>query len=192
MWNDNYLLFQSALDGGRGPATFDTLHEKFLRLLWNVNPVHVDGKTVVSATAARWEKNVRSLGLEWQQLGQEVLRRATDSLQENSLRCGVMHGDFAPWNTRMRQNDLLLFDWESADWESPNGWDIFHFHVQSSLSLKKKIRFPKFQLYDEISFMLYVINAVCQFLEEENHVAICYYKQLLLTAFQGKQALWEG
>lgn len=188
-----YVLFQCALQGAPGPTTLDAMHRSLLQKLWDVHVVRVPGQYVVEMLAAKWEGVVACLGAEWQRLGQEVLRRASRDLARKTLRCGLMHGDFAPWNTRVREEQLLLFDWESAMWEAPNSWDTFHFQVQASYFFRRNRRFqiPKRESNDEMSFMLYLLNSVGQFLAEENHIAVAHCKNLLIDAFQGRQAWVE-
>lgn len=188
-WNGNFILFQSALDGERGPVTFNRLHEKFLTTLWDAHPLDIPVSGIIESVAEKWKGAVLSLGAQWEELGREVLRRSSDGLQRNVLRCSVMHGDFAPWNTRVRRGELLVFDWESANWEAPVLWDIFHFQVQASYFFQgnKRFQIPKRDASDEMSFMLYALSSVCQFLEEENQTAIAHYKELLINALQGRQ-----
>jgi hypothetical protein len=193
-WNETYVLFQSALEGERGPVSFNGMHEKFLETLRSVHWVEIPGKTLIAQLAAKWQKAVPHLGAAWEDLGQEVLRLSTRNLEGKVLRCSVMHGDFAPWNTRVVQNKLLSFDWESADWEAPVSWDIFHFHLQTASSLRKSDRFlrpPRSEPYDEISFMLYVLSSVCQFLGEDNHTAISLRQRLLTDQLHNKDVLLE-
>jgi len=106
-----------------------------------------------------------------------------------------MHGDFAPWNSRVRQNELLLFDWESADWEAPTSWDMFHFHVQTASSFRKDNAHclaAEAQSSEEASFMLYLLSSVCQYLEEGNHNAISYRQDLLIRQLhKSRQELGE-
>jgi len=190
-----YVLFQCALQGARGPTTLTEMHRSFLQKLWDVHAVRMPGKSLIEVVAAKWEKVVPRLGAEWESLGQEVLRRASRDLEGNILRCGVMHGDFAPWNTRVWEERLLLFDWESATWEAPISWDTFHFQVQASYFFRKKknrkFQMPKRESYEDISFMLYLLNSVDQFLAEDNHLAVAHYKNLLIGAFQGRQSWVE-
>lgn len=191
-WNDSYVLFQSALEGERGPASFNRMHEKFLETLRSVHRVEIPGRTLIAELAAKWQKVVRHLGAVWEELGREVLRISTRHLQGKALHCAVMHGDFAPWNTRVRQNKLLMFDWESADWEAPVSWDIFHFQLQTAYFLQKKGRFlgpHRSEPSDEISFMLYVLSSVCQFLEEHNDTAISLRQRLLTDQLRKKDML---
>ncbi len=194
VWNGSYVLFQSPLEGERGPLIFNGMHDKFLRALWDVQRTEVPGRTVINAVAAKWKRTAQRLGGKWEEIGDEVLRRSTRDLQGKMLQCGVMHGDFAPWNTRVRQDQLFLFDWESADWQAPNAWDIFYFQVQSFYFFHKQKDFqiPQREASDESSFMLYALNSVCQLLEEQNLKGIDLYKKLLLRAFQRKHIWLEG
>jgi thymidylate kinase len=48
------------------------------------------------------------------------------------------HGDFTPWNARLLNGQLFLFDWEYASWEAPPGHDLFHFTVQTARLLSKR------------------------------------------------------
>jgi hypothetical protein len=193
-WNGTYLLLQSALRGERGPLIFNDMHERFLRELWEVRSVKVSGQALIRRLAAKWDTTVRRLDSEWGELGKEVLQRATRDLQNIKLSCGLMHGDFAPWNTRIRQDGLLVFDWESADWEAPTSWDVFHFTVQASYFFagNKRFQIPKHHPHDKILFMLYILTSISQFLEEENHAAVSHHKKLLVNAFHGGQEWSEG
>ena len=180
-WNGTYVIFQSPLDGERGPAILNGLHEDFFRALHNVHSSEIPGQTVINTVAAGWETAVCQLGREWDQMGNEVLHRATQRLQRKTMRCGVMHGDFTPWNTRVRDGKLLSFDWESADWELPVSWDSFHFHVLVAYCFgkNKDLQFLWRDSSERISFMLFLLSSVCRFLKEENHEAIGRHMEVI-------------
>lgn len=183
-WNDTYVLVQSALEGDTGPLRFNDLHHKFLRTLRNIHGVDQPGQTLVGKVAAKWEKVAPVLGAKWTDLGKEVLQRSTRELRGKMLRYSVTHGDFAPWNTRAQKQELLVFDWESAEWEAPSSWDIFHFDVQTAYRSKinSKTCIPAgLETSNRPIFMLYLLNSVCQFLREGNHEAIAVYENLLIS-----------
>lgn len=69
------------------------------------------------------EKGVR-VGQEW--------------LGDGPLPFSFSHGDFTPWNAKLVNGRLLLFDWEYAKSGAPAGWDLFHFLVQTQSLLKGK------------------------------------------------------
>jgi hypothetical protein len=194
-WNNTHVLFQSPLKGEAGPISFDGLHERFLRALWNVRRVERPGQALIDKVATNWGKAAPILGGKWNDLGQEVLRRSTRDLQGKMLRYSVMHGDFAPWNTRLRLGELLLFDWESADWEAPSLWDVFHFRVQTTFSFKTNSGqyLPSNLARPETaSFMLYLLNSVCQYLQEENYCAIGLRQKLLTSQLREENILPEN
>jgi hypothetical protein len=188
-WNQSYLLFQSPLEGEAGPLCFDGIHQQFLQTLWAVRLVEKPGQRLIGEIAAKWERAVPFLDGKWRELGQEALRRSTCDFSDKTLRFGVMHGDFAPWNTRVWQSELLLFDWESADLEAPTSWDMFHFQVQTAASFRKASCSIEVHPSDEASFMLYLLSSVCQYLEEGNHEAIGYRQKLLLRQLHKSQGL---
>ena len=182
-WNESYVLFQTALQGEKGPTSFAGIHKDFLQALWNVHRVERSGQSLVGEVGAKWEKAVPFLGDKWEELGREVLRRSSEDLDRLTVRCGITHGDFAPWNTRVQQEKLLLFDWESADWESPTSWDIFHFDLQTAAHLKKNIgrgRPSDHELSRGAPYLLYLLSSSIQFLQEENWSAIEHRRRLLL------------
>jgi len=173
-FRDTYVLLQSPLEGEPGPADCNRMHQEFLQTLWNVHHHSKPGRFLINEVATRWEKVAPFLSSKWAELGQETLRYANRSLAEELVSFGVMHGDFAPWNTRVRRGELLLFDWESANWQAPTSWDMFHFRVQTACSFKRNVGNTTSELKspDDILFMLYLLNSVGQFLEEGNLGAI--------------------
>jgi hypothetical protein len=179
------MLFQSPLEGDIGPTHLNGIHEEFLHVLWNVYRVEKPGKTLIQKVGARWEKVAPLLGVKWEELGREVLIRATRVINDKVLPFSIMHGDFAPWNTRVRDKELLLFDWESADWEAPTTWDMSHFEVLTTSSLGKNSGHHTFDVESGGTFfMLYLLNSVCQFFEEGNHKEISYRQGLLTEQFR--------
>ena len=187
-WGESYALFQTAVPGKLGPTTFTRIHDDFLKILWDVHRVDKPGRSLSEEIGAKWEKVAPLLSTKWKELGQEVLRRSAQGLDRLTIPCGVSHGDFAPWNTRVQQGRLLLFDWESTDWEAPNSWDIFHFGFQTAVSLKKDLgrSFPSdHNLSREGSYLLYLLSSVIQFLKEENPTAIDHCQALLVRQLGG-------
>jgi hypothetical protein len=184
-WADGFLLFQSTGPCRPGPVEFGRLHEAFQRTLWGVYGVEKPGRTLVEEVAARWQKSVSLIDAELWELGKRALERASRELDGLMISSGISHGDFAPWNTRVEAERLFVFDWESAAWDAPILWDTFHFHVQVASLLKKNTTwgFPSSQTrIDRASLLLYLLNSVCQYLEEggTHHPGIEYRKHILL------------
>ena len=94
---------RSHLPGELDPAKLITAHTNFLQTLWNINRLERSGQSLVDEIGAKRDKVVVLLGFQWKELGQEVLRRAAQDLDGLTIRCGISHGDFAPWNTRVHQ-----------------------------------------------------------------------------------------
>lgn len=187
-WSDTHLLFQSPLEGASGPARFGQVHATFLDALYRSTAVGVPGEKIVQDLEGRWTSSLVNLPGEWDSLGREVFRSVCAALEGSRLRCGVIHGDFAPWNTRLHNGQLLCFDWESAVWAAPSMWDVFHFKIQSAtLSRRKNVSMPKSSLSDESVLLLYLLKMVLQFQQEGNHAAILYYKKLVLDVLRGVQ-----
>jgi hypothetical protein len=184
-WKNGYILFQSGGPSYTGPTQFNNLHEEFLQKLRGVHPAQKPGEALLKEVAARWQKAEPSLNSAWRALGQAALTKAEQELKGTMIPCGIMHGDFAPWNTRVGDGRLYAFDWESAAWDAPILWDIFHFHVQiGSLLNKNSERVSSLsQLSGErASFLLYLLASLCQQLEEKGplaHPSLRYRQRML-------------
>ncbi len=184
-WEDGYILFQSRGPSCPGPVEFGTLQEEFLRTLGSFHQVEKPGHALVREVAARWRKAESLLDSRLRSLGEDVLTRASQELDGIMVPCGIMHGDFAPWNTRVENGHLYVFDWESAAWDAPVSWDIFHFHVQVASLLNKKRRrdLPLGHIPGGgACFLLYLLSSLSQLLEEKvsgHHAGVDYRRQLL-------------
>lgn len=172
-WGESYILFQSAGPLRPAPVEFGKIYRDFLAKLWSIEGVKKPGETLVEEVGARWRKAEVSLDSVWRSLGDSALRKASQELEKMTIQCGVTHGDFAPWNSRVSDGQLYLFDWESAEWQAPRDWDIFHFHVQVSSLLKRSSgSFPSLNRLngERASFLLYLLNSACHCLEEKSSV----------------------
>jgi len=184
-WVDGYILFQSPGPSCPGPVEFGALHESFLRTLWSAYQVQKSGRELVEEVAARWRKRELLLDADLRELGERALGRAHRELDAVVIPCGIMHGDFVPWNTRLDGGRLFAFDWESAAWDVPLLWDALHFHVQLAHLLKRKTakRFLLERSRDNKgSSLLYLLNSISAYLEEVgiDHPGIVYRKRMLL------------
>ena len=187
-WDGGWILFQSPLQGEVGPTDFTTMHEEFLKTLWNAHRVEKPGRSLVEQIGATWQKTALCLSTKWDGLGREVLRRSARNFERLTVRCGISHGDFTPWNTRVQGGRLLSFDWESTNWEAPTSWDIFHFDLQTEMSLKKHVKHsfpPDYNLIRGTSYLLYLLSSVVRFFQEENWAAIAHCQELLVKKLDG-------
>lgn len=185
-WGDGYIVFQSGSPTQVGPTEFGALHQKFLEKLWGVRRVSKPGYVLLDEVAARWRKVESQMDSLWQTLGAGALAKASRELSGVNIPCGIMHGDFAPWNTRLKDGKVYVYDWEWASLEAPNSWDIHHFRVQVT-SLLDKSGGSHLLLGqtpgDRASFLLYILNTACQFFEEKNpetHPGLMWRQKLLI------------
>jgi len=185
-WQNSYILFQTALEGHPGPAKLSGMHVEFLERLAAIRRVDKPGRQVVEEVGESWKTLTWRCDWRWQQLGLGVLEAAARDLEKLTVPCGVSHGDFAPWNTRVRNGQLAVFDWESGEDGVPLGWDTCHFNVQVAVLRKKK--WPtKFDLAAGPGahglFLLYLLSSLAKSLDEraENNAGLEYRKQVLMA-----------
>ena len=183
-WRGNDIVFQSALEGETGPVSFTQLHEDFLQKLQSCQPSVSPGETVIRDTASKWEKIAPRLGARWQNLGKEALRIAARELRAIAVPCGIQHGDLTPWNTRLHQGRLAIFDWESGSSNAPNLWDRFHFLAQTECVLNKKPEAsekPDLREQNRGLYLLYLLHSTAQTAEEEaKQFAIDYREEQMI------------
>lgn len=185
-WQNNYLLFQSPLEGRPGPAELSGMHVEFLEKLAAVRRMDKPGLQLVEEVGARWSEVTWRCDWRWQQLGKATLAAARHDLEKATVPCGLCHGDFAPWNTRVLDGRLSVFDWESCEEGVPLGWDTFHFSVEVASLLKKAWR-TKFDLSATPAarglFLLYLLSSLGKSLDDraEANAGLEYRKQALLN-----------
>jgi len=183
-WQDSYLLFQSAVEGRRGPAKLSRMHIEFLEKLAALRRVNKPGLKLVEEIGGRWKEVAWRCDERDQQLGAATLAKARRELEGITVPCGFAHGDFSPWNTRVREARLSVFDWESSEWEAPLGWDSFHFSVQVA-SLRRKRWRSKFDLAATPGarglFLLYLLASLGKMLDEQADFKGIEYRRRVLV-----------
>jgi len=174
-WEEGFVSFQSPGPGRPGPIRFGELHEVFMQTLRNAHRTVKPGAVLAMEVAARWRRVKPLMGARWQELADASLERARKELDRVMVPCGIVHGDFAPWNTRAAQRRLFVFDWECASWNKPALWDVFHFHAQvASLPRGRRSGFRAIALasggdaspWGGALHQLYVLDSVCRLREE--------------------------
>jgi len=185
-WQNRYMLFQSPLEGRPGPTALSAGHVEFLEKLAALRRVDKPGLQVVEEIGARWKELTWRCDWRWQHLGTAALAAARRDLENVTVPCGFWHGDFAPWNTRVRDGRLSVFDWESCEDGAPLGWDTLHFGMQVASLLKKSWRTK----FDQTAapgarglFLLYLLASLSKSLDErsEANPSLEYRKQALMT-----------
>ena len=190
-WGEGAILFQSGGSSRPGPVFFNRQCKEFLQLLWGIRSTEKPGHVLCEEVAARWRKAEPGLAPGWRALGQAALARAKRELDGATIPCGLAHGDFAPWNTRVEGGHLYVFDWESASWEAPTLWDIFHFKTQVAALLNKKNDLRTSgdcRSGERAPFLLYLLNSACQLFGEESPaqgIGLEYRRQVLAKQLGG-------
>lgn len=168
-WGQSAILFETAGPTRTGPVRLGREGEEFLGILHAIRPVPKPGLAVWEEAAANWQRSEPSLSSEWRALGHLALGKARREMEGVTIPCGVSHGDFAPWNTRLGDVGLFVFDWESAMWEAPSQWDVFHFKTQVAALLHRNHDLylsPDRNSGERPSFLLYLLVSACRLMGE--------------------------
>jgi hypothetical protein len=179
-WRGRFVVFQSATDGEAGPVRLTQCHDEFLNTLQACEPAVLPGRSLVQRIGRRWDTVASRMTTTWQRIGREALRIASRELETAQIACGVQHGDFAPWNTRVRPKGLIVFDWESAGWEAPVLWDKFHFLAQTECLLNlhyKQSDASDIRDANRALYLLYLLNSVAQLKDEETAAFTFQYRE---------------
>jgi thymidylate kinase len=192
-WRGQSILFQSAGEGEPGPAHFNGLHARFLKDLRRVTAIQRSGDRVAEEVAAMWDAAGDRIPAEWRDLGRDALRLAGRELRGAEIACGLSHGDFAPWNTRVRDGRLFVFDWESAEWDMPIWWDLFHFDMQVNSLLGRRSGIEMGHLEAPAwhgLYLLYLLRSVVRCAEDSAGAEAFEYRRNRLAALMaGKPQL---
>lgn len=168
-WGDGHLLFQSPIMGDPGPARLTNFHDQALNAMHSAHSEVKPGTQLVREASQETNVAEQRLGPKWNALAEDALRAAAQELSATNVRCGLGHGDFTPWNTRLRGGMLCLVDWEMASWEAPILWDTFHFLVQTK-SLLQQGDGPEgladFNSQKRALYMLYLLSSATHLAEE--------------------------
>lgn len=190
-WGRSFILFQSGGPRQRGHVELGPDGEEFLQILQGLHSVQKPGHVLWTAVTALWRKSEVNLTSRWRALGGAALSKARRELDGVTISYSISHGDFAPWNTRMGNDGLFVFDWESASWEAPSKWDMFHFKTQVAALLNKN-----YDLYvstdrrsgDRASYLLYLLSSACQLLGEASALqgaGLEFRRQILAKYLEG-------
>jgi hypothetical protein len=128
---NRHSLTMMSLPKGVSPKTFGAAHHEFLRVLaqqapvfskWKDSEAHIRLKQRFNTILPFADDNAR---LMWQEVVSEIEHLTARSLLPNLM----VHGDFAPWNLRQNDADLIVFDWEYAESYGNPLQDFLHFHL---------------------------------------------------------------
>ena len=169
LWRGRFVVFQSRVPGEMGPVRFTTIQERFLGVLQGCRPSIASAEGLLQQTGRQWEAARGLLGARWHGLGSQTMKIALRELRGSRVACGLHHGDFAPWNTRVDRGNLSVFDWESAECAAPTLWDQFHFLSQAECVLKERVgqqNTPDIRTANRALYLLYLLNSTAQAAQE--------------------------
>jgi hypothetical protein len=168
-WGAGYLLFQSPIAGEPGPTRFTALHQEALRAMHSIHSSVKPGEWLVREAGEKIHATSKKLGPKWEDLAREGLQAAELELRERNVQCGLGHGDFTPWNSRVHEGTLCLVDWEMASWDAPLLWDTFHFLVQTQSLLRQgdgPEGLPDLTNEKRALYVLYLVCSAAQLAED--------------------------
>jgi hypothetical protein len=119
-----------------------------------------------------------------------------DAIAEKTVRAAICHGDFAPWNVRLMDSEIIrAFDWERAHLKGIPAWDWFHFIVQTCILVK---RYSPVQVATELeqlvrlrSFQNYAANAGIDEIVEPLLLAYLLQQKLVVRPSEGAEETEE-
>jgi len=131
------LLVQTAAPCAwkKGRASFGSEYAEVLA--WLIRSTAASKTFGESSFCQRLEEGISSHSLSFKDLLATSLNMLKERLNTTEVTFALSHGDFAPWNTRWRDGEAFLFDWESAILEAPVGMDLTHFLLQTGFHLKR-------------------------------------------------------
>lgn len=136
------ILITNAAPPSRGPRHFHGAHREFLDALRGSSSASVAlSQTSEWRRAQRCEEVLEGAvtRARWYQRCHRAMTMLTDGIGDTAVSTSRAHGDFAPWNTRLSNKRLFVFDWESSDDRHFTNYDYYHFQFMTSLLLRGRI-----------------------------------------------------
>lgn len=183
-WQDTFLLFQGPVEGTQGPTQFGDRHFEFLHKLHRIDRRIEPGDALVRKAAEEWSQASPAMDPQLRNIGEEALTLAGALLQGVPVPCGLSHGDFTPWNTKIHRGRLTVFDWETAEL-APVWWDVLHFYTQTACLLKSSsvsLRIPPEQATTRGVYLTYLLHTIVRLVKQDGKASKeLPYRQRMLT-----------
>jgi len=183
-WQDTFLLFEAPVRGLQGPEKFGDVHFEFLHKLHRVDRRVEPGDELVAKAAEEWAHAEPAMDPQLRSVGAEALAMAESLLEGVPVPCGMSHGDFTPWNTKVHDGKLKVFDWEAAEF-APVWWDVLHFYTQTACLLKNSVvnlRIPAEQTTTRGVYLLYLLHTIVRIVNQDGRkTEELPYRQRMLT-----------
>jgi len=144
IWDTGYgklLLISPPGENFRpGPMTMKGVHHAFLDELYD--------KTIRYCLLEkhpawfRLNKKVKEINRSGVKSAKKIICKALSkirgALDGQEIPAVRIHGDFAPWNTRINGTNLFVYDWEYSESDGIPFYDVIHWSVQVMMLVKKK------------------------------------------------------
>jgi len=157
VWDTNYgklLLISPAGENFRpGPITMNSLHYTFLEELYSETVRYY----LLQEHPAWLRLNKKVKETNWSEMKYDEefihealckIRRVLD-LDGQKVPAVRIHGDFAPWNTKVNGTNLFIYDWESSERDGIPFYDVIYWNVQVMVLLKKKSASKIFRILEK-------------------------------------------
>jgi hypothetical protein len=126
-----FMTVAAPLSGASAGVEMTPAHDRFLRLLQRgpaKRAVETDFVRSLFARASLFAGRADLL---------KVIDDLRSSLNEIEVPSTIVHGDFAPWNLRVRDGEIFAYDWEYATLDGLPLIDEFHHLLAVGYLLKK-------------------------------------------------------
>ncbi len=128
-WNGRYVCVQSPPAAGRATRASERLTPRYVDILKELATVR--DRRVPLNESSFWKHLQRQVEEVSNPCYREPLQRGIHSVVQGlhgvALPFHLAHGDFAPWNMKVVEDRIVLFDWEHARQGASPAWDLFHF-----------------------------------------------------------------
>ena len=179
-----------------------------LAYIWGHPPRHRDYGTVPRLLGA-WLSRDQTIALrqteDWRRLekvcsGHPALAKASLQVRDCIVPSTLTHGDFAPWNIRVRPDgDWCVLDWERGELMGVPGWDWFHYVIQPAILVKhlntRSLLEEIQKLLNSAQFQAYADKAGIRGLEQHLLLAYLLHRAEVIRPAEGLEqtrALLEG
>lgn len=125
------FLAMQALPSGLPSTPFGQPHRQFLKVLaqhaggtlpWRESPAYARLEQRLTEVLPLVEPHIRHLL-------KRVFDEIGDDIGARRLPSTLLHADFVPWNLRLTEQQLYVFDWEYAEASGNPLQDFLHFHL---------------------------------------------------------------
>lgn len=141
-WHGRYVCVQSPPSEGRVIRASERLMRRYVNIPMELATFHV--RLLPLTESGFWKRLQRQVeqvsNVSYRAPLDRGLHRVAQALDGERLRFHLAHGDFAPWNMKVFEDTIVLFDWEHAREGASPAWDVFHFTFET---LRARRRTPR-------------------------------------------------